>query len=43
MQPMTWIGIDIAKQDFVAAQRSQTDFETQCFPMTEEGFEASRQ
>lgn len=43
MVPTTWIGIDIAKQDFVAAQRSQTDFETQCFPMTEEGFEAFRQ
>lgn len=43
MHPSTWIGIDIAKLDFVAAQRSQTDFETQCFPMTEEGFRAFQQ
>jgi transposase len=43
MAPTTWIGIDIAKQDFVAAQRSQTGFETQCFPMTEEGFQAFQQ
>ena len=37
---MSWIGIDIAKQDFVAAQRSDAGFETECFPMTQTGFEA---
>lgn len=40
MAPITWIGIDIAKQDFVAAQRSDAGFETECFPMTQTGFEA---
>ena len=40
MTPITWIGIDIAKADFVAAQRTQKGFETQTFPMTRPGFKA---
>ena len=43
MQPTTWIGIDIAKRDFVAAKRSIEGLQTQCFPMTEAGFEALHQ
>ena len=42
MTPTTWIGIDIAKADFVAAQRTQKGFDTQTFPMTSQGFEALR-
>jgi transposase len=38
----TWIGIDIAKADFVAAQRTQEGFDIQTYPMTERGFEAFR-
>jgi len=40
MTPTTWIGVDIAKADFVAAQRTPKGFDTQSFPMTEQGFEA---
>ena len=40
MTSTTWIGIDIAKADFVAAQRTQKGFDTQSFPMTNQGFEA---
>lgn len=42
MQPTTWIGVDIAKADFVAAQRTQKGFDIQTFPMTHPGFEAFR-
>ena len=42
MTPTTWIGVDIAKADFVAAQRTQKGFDTQNFPMTRQGFEAFR-
>jgi transposase len=42
MTPTTWIGVDIAKADFVAAQRTQKGFDTQNFPMTRKGFEAFR-
>lgn len=40
MQPTTWIGVDIAKADFVAAQRTPKGFDTRGFPMTRRGFEA---
>lgn len=40
MQPTTWIGIDIAKDDFVAAQRSPSGFQTRRFRMAEAGFRA---
>ena len=40
MTPITWIGVDIAKADFVAAQRTQKGFDIQSFPMNPEGFEA---
>lgn len=42
MTPTTWIGIDIAKADFVAAQRTQEGFDIETFPMTQQGFEAFR-
>jgi len=42
MTPTTWIGVDIAKADFVAAQRTQKGFDIRTFPMTWQGFEAFR-
>jgi len=42
MTPTTWIGVDIAKADFVAAQRTQMGFDIRTFPMTWQGFEAFR-
>ena len=40
MAPTPWIGSAIAKQDCVAAQRSDAGFVTEWFPMTQTGVEA---
>ena len=37
---VTWIGVDIAKESFVAAQRGPEGFQTEAFPLTSKGLKA---
>ncbi len=40
MKAVTWIGVDIAKESFVAAQRNPEGFQTEQFPVTPKGLKA---
>jgi transposase len=40
MKAVTWIGVDIAKESFVAAQRDPEGFQTEQFPVSPKGLKA---